>query len=96
MQTSFITMSVGLVAIAAAMPAMLAPRQTVFTCSAGSAECCSVDVLGLADLDCAPPPTIPTNATDFSNICAAIGQIDMCCDIPILGQGLICAAPTSD
>jgi hypothetical protein len=88
MRTSFMTLF-GLVAIAAAVPAK---RQTTL-CGSGTAQCCSVDVLGVADLNCANPPTLPANGTDFQNICAAIGQIDMCCDIPILGQGLLCTAP---
>ncbi|KAG0649972.1 Cryparin [Hyphodiscus hymeniophilus] len=92
MRTSFITLT-GLVAVAMAMPANLVQRQ-VFTCGSGSLECCDVDVLGIADLDCESPPSTPTDLADFVSICAAVGKIDMCCDLPILGQGLICTSPS--
>jgi hypothetical protein len=57
MRTSFITL-LGLFASAMASPAM---RRQLSVCSTGSPQCCSVDVLGVADLDCAarklfPPP----------------------------------------
>ncbi|TVY34300.1 Cryparin [Lachnellula subtilissima] len=91
MRTSFVTLF-GLAATVAAIPARVMERQTTL-CSSGTAQCCSVDVLGVADLDCANPPTLPANGTDFANICAAEGQIDMCCLIPILDQGLLCQVP---
>lgn len=37
--------------LAVAVPAV-ASRQTVFACGTGTAQCCDVDVLGIADLDC--------------------------------------------
>ncbi|OTA55654.1 hydrophobin 2 [Hypoxylon sp. EC38] len=51
-------------------------RQTYTPCTGlyGTSQCCATDVLGVADLDCANPPSVPANATDFTNICAAIGQ----------------------
>ncbi|PQE33816.1 hypothetical protein CJF32_00011057 [Rutstroemia sp. NJR-2017a WRK4] len=76
-----------------AMPATLTTRQ-VGLCSAGTAQCCDVNVLGLADLDCETPPSVPTDIPDFNAICASVGKIDMCCDIPILEQGLICSSPS--
>ncbi|TVY16441.1 Cryparin [Lachnellula arida] len=91
MRTSFVTLF-GLAASVAAVPAMLGARQTT-VCSSGTAQCCSVDVLGVADLDCANPPSVPTNGTEFQTICAAEGQIDMCCILPILDQGIICSTP---
>lgn len=51
MRTSFITLF-GLAASVAAIPARVMERQTTL-CSSGTAQCCSVDVLGVADLDCA-------------------------------------------
>ncbi|KAI0520700.1 fungal hydrophobin-domain-containing protein [Xylaria bambusicola] len=58
-----------------------------------SAQCCSTDVLGLADLDCASVPAIPTSASEFRSICAASGQRARCCVIPIAGQALLCNTP---
>ncbi|KAJ9603432.1 hypothetical protein H2200_012210 [Cladophialophora chaetospira] len=83
--------------LASPMPgkSMLVDRQAVDVCTgtSNSAVCCATDVLGVADLDCAPPPTAPTSVDDFTDICAAIGQRARCCLLPILEQGLICSAP---
>ncbi|KAJ2895849.1 beta ketoadipyl CoA thiolase [Zalerion maritima] len=70
-------------------------RQTYDPCSGlyDSAQCCATDVLGIADLDCGDPPEVPTNATDFSAVCAAIGQRARCCVLPILDQGILCNTP---
>lgn len=38
----------------------------------GTAQCCATDVLGVADLNCADPPTVPTNASDFQAECSAM------------------------
>ncbi|KAF2405296.1 hypothetical protein EJ06DRAFT_20090 [Trichodelitschia bisporula] len=75
--------------------ALLYPRQAAVLCSGttGNPQCCATDVLGLADLNCANPPTTPMNTTNFVNICSAIGQQAECCAIPILGQALICQKP---
>ncbi|KAI1760420.1 Cerato-ulmin hydrophobin family, partial [Hypoxylon sp. FL1150] len=71
-------------------------RQTYTPCSGlyGTAQCCATDVLGVADLDCANPPTTPTDADNFSAVCAAIGQKARCCVLPILGQDVLCETPT--
>jgi hypothetical protein len=58
-----------------------------------SALCCATDVLGLADLDCAPPPKVPTSSSDFQAVCTAIGQRPRCCLAPLLGQALVCQTP---
>ncbi|KAH8663009.1 Cerato-ulmin hydrophobin family [Tricladium varicosporioides] len=75
------------------MPANLDSRQAIL-CTSGTAQCCDVDVLGVADLDCETPPTLPANITDFNNICAGVGKIDMCCILPILNQGILCSSPS--
>jgi len=54
----------------------------------GSAQCCATDVLGVADLDCGLPPTIPTSADSFSATCSTIGQRARCCVLPI-----VCLSP---
>ncbi|KAI1334945.1 Cerato-ulmin hydrophobin family [Xylariaceae sp. FL0016] len=85
-----------------ASAAMAAPaneldtRQTYTACSGlyGTSQCCATDVLGVADLDCANPPTVPTSADNFSSICSAIGQRARCCVLPILEQGVLCETPT--
>ncbi|KAK4071596.1 fungal hydrophobin [Trichoderma aggressivum f. europaeum] len=65
-------------------------------CSPGllsNPQCCATDVLGVADLNCAVPSTVPRNAADFQKICASVGQRPRCCAIPILGQALLCDTP---
>ncbi|TLD33616.1 hypothetical protein PspLS_00262 [Pyricularia sp. CBS 133598] len=58
-----------------------------------SAQCCATDVLGVADLDCAVPSTLPTSASSFTNICAELGQRARCCVLPVAGQAVLCQAP---
>ncbi|KAI1198030.1 Cerato-ulmin hydrophobin family [Nemania serpens] len=103
MQFSIITAALfAAVALAAPAPAAvsestpgLESRQVIPLCSGltGTAQCCATDVLGLADLDCANPPTVPASAADFGAVCAAIGQRARCCALPVLGQDLICGTP---
>ncbi|KAI1182992.1 Cerato-ulmin hydrophobin family [Nemania serpens] len=102
MQFSLITMTTLFAAVALAIPAPApAPadaerRQAAAPLCSGltsTLQCCATDVLGVADLDCANPPTVPTTPADFSAVCSAIGQRARCCAIPILGQDLICGTP---
>ncbi|RDL42077.1 Uncharacterized protein BP5553_02056 [Venustampulla echinocandica] len=94
MKTSFMTLF-GLVASILAMPATRLNSRQAGLCSSALATplCCDVDVLGVADLDCAPPASQPTDLQSFNDICAADGKINMCCVLPILGQALVCQAP---
>lgn len=77
-------------ALALAASVMAIPveeRQVPYTpCSGlyGTAQCCATDVLGVADLDCANPSSTPTDAANFSAVCAAIGQRARCCVLPIV------------
>ncbi|KAJ9620925.1 hypothetical protein H2203_007511 [Taxawa tesnikishii (nom. ined.)] len=80
-------------ALASAIPALSERQTAVCTGSEPSAVCCATDVLGLADLNCATPPTAPTSVDDFRSICAAIGQQARCCLLPVLEQALVCSAP---
>ncbi|KAI1759601.1 cerato-ulmin [Hypoxylon sp. FL1150] len=57
------------------------------------AQCCSTDVLGVADLDCATVSETPTSAASFEEICAAGGQRARCCLLPVLGQDVLCETP---
>ncbi|KAI1744450.1 hydrophobin 2 [Xylaria scruposa] len=56
-------------------------------------QCCATDVLGVADLDCHSPSSVPSDVTNFRNICAAGGQRARCCVIPVLGQAVLCQTP---
>ncbi|KAK7219795.1 hypothetical protein V2G26_007798 [Clonostachys chloroleuca] len=58
-----------------------------------SVNCCSVDVIGVADIECDTPTKIPTDAQSFSNICASVGKRARCCILPLLGQALVCMTP---
>ncbi|KAI1415524.1 Cerato-ulmin hydrophobin family [Hypoxylon sp. FL1857] len=80
--------------VALAAPAV-EERQAYVPCSGlyGTAQCCATDVLGVADLDCANPPSVPTDAATFTSICSAIGQRARCCVLPILGQDVLCQTP---
>ncbi|KAK2614873.1 hypothetical protein N8I77_001665 [Diaporthe amygdali] len=82
--------------VALSSPVEVQDRQVYIPCSGlyGTAQCCATDVLGVADLDCADPPTVPTNASDFQAECADIGQRARCCVLPILEQGVLCNTPT--
>ncbi|KAI6091283.1 Cerato-ulmin hydrophobin family [Hypoxylon rubiginosum] len=88
------------IAIIFAGVALAAPtveeRQVYTPCSGlyGTSQCCATDVLGVADLDCANPPEVPTDADNFSAVCSAIGQRARCCVLPILGQDVLCETPT--
>ncbi|KAI1035108.1 hypothetical protein LB503_011670 [Fusarium chuoi] len=59
----------------------------------GNPECCSLDVLGVADVECDSPTESPTDAADFQAICAASGKRARCCVLPVLGQALVCLTP---
>lgn len=67
-------------------PVEVQERQLYIPCSGlyGTAQCCATDVLGVADLNCADPPTVPTNASEFQAECSAIGQQARCCVLPIV------------
>ncbi|KAL8420632.1 hypothetical protein RB594_003426 [Gaeumannomyces avenae] len=51
-----------------------------------SLQCCATDVLGLANLDCAPPTKVPTSAADFKATCATGGQRARCCVLPVVSS----------
>ncbi|KAI1214264.1 Cerato-ulmin hydrophobin family [Annulohypoxylon truncatum] len=94
MQFSIAALATIFAGLAVAAPAV-EERQTYTPCSGlyGTAQCCATDVLGVADLDCANPPAVPTDASNFSSECAAIGQRARCCVLPILEQGVLCQTP---
>ncbi|KAM3065158.1 hypothetical protein ACMFMG_010355 [Clarireedia jacksonii] len=74
------------------MPAALSARQDGL-CASGTPQCCDVDVLSLAALNCETPPTVPTDIPNFNTICSDVGKANLCCLLPILEQGLICTSP---
>jgi hypothetical protein len=69
----------------------LEARQAAPICLGAEAtpQCCAVNVLDLADLNCAPPPTTPTSQAQFRAECAAIGQQAQCCVLPIVSSSEI-------
>ncbi|OAA82275.1 Trihydrophobin [Akanthomyces lecanii RCEF 1005] len=54
-------------------------------------QCCSTDVLGVADLDCSSPSS-HSGPKAFGASCAAVGKQARCCVLPILGQSVLCQA----
>lgn len=94
MQFSILTtITLAASAVASAIPAMEARQSPVCLGTYGNAQCCATDVLGVADLNCFNPPSTPTSAANFRDICAAQGQQAKCCALPVLGQALICEDP---
>ncbi|KAF1848657.1 uncharacterized protein K460DRAFT_260301, partial [Cucurbitaria berberidis CBS 394.84] len=75
----------------AALAAPVVEERQVGLCASGTPVCCATDILNLANLDCAPPPTTPSNVNTFISTCADKGQQAKCCLVPILGQALICS-----
>lgn len=63
---------------------LLFAYSTPLVYSYSNAQCCATDVLGVADLDCADPPTVPSNATAFQADCATMGLSARCCVLPIV------------
>ncbi|CAK7230464.1 hypothetical protein SCUCBS95973_007583 [Sporothrix curviconia] len=55
-------------------------------------QCCAVDALGVASLDCANPSAVPTSADNFAAICGS--KEPQCCALSLLGIALLCEAPT--
>ncbi|KAM0464504.1 hypothetical protein ACHAPV_002330 [Trichoderma viride] len=92
-----------LAAAAAAAPSVdsngngVARRQAAPFCPPGLLysvpQCCDVDVLGVADLDCVAPPSGPSKCKTFKGICSSIGREPKCCVLPIAGQALLCTDP---
>jgi len=90
------TILAALIPLAMAYPYFDTRQVPYIPCSGtySNAECCATDVLGLADLDCANPPSTPSSMTNFTAVCSAIGQRARCCALPVLGQALLCQNPT--
>ncbi|KAI3327049.1 cerato-ulmin [Xylariaceae sp. AK1471] len=56
-------------------------------------QCCATDVLGVADLNCQSPPSVPSSPSAFQSICAGFGDRARCCVLPVLGQAVLCETP---
>ncbi|KAL3588196.1 hypothetical protein FPOAC2_14095 [Fusarium poae] len=59
------------------------------------AQCCSAGVGDIVDVDCANPTIAPTSINSFKANCTSIGKRARCCNIPILGLGVLCQSPDS-
>ncbi|KAI4850908.1 hypothetical protein E4T44_02467 [Aureobasidium sp. EXF-8845] len=87
---SILTMTV--IASAAATPIM--ERQTASSLCGplDTPQCCSTDVLGLADLGCSAVPNTITTTSNFTSYCAAKGDTARCCVLSLLGTaGVVCS-----
>lgn len=95
MHASFITAILACAAAVVALPTENtgAPQPLCPPGLYSNPECCATDVLGIADLDCAPPPVVPWDIVQFDQICASEGQRARCCAIPVAGQAVLCEAP---
>ncbi|KAH8930004.1 hydrophobin [Atractiella rhizophila] len=64
-----------------------------YECAHGVPQCCAVDVLGVADLDCHSPHDSPTSKANFQQTCSKVGQQAKCCTLPVAGQAVLCHDP---
>nr|ABS59376.1 hydrophobin [Trichoderma virens] len=55
--------------------------------------CCAVDVLGVASLDCQPPPGPVNSSEDLQQQCRSVGLESKCCALSLLGQAIGCTNP---
>nr|CAD58391.1 cerato-ulmin [Ophiostoma novo-ulmi] len=59
-----------------------------------SPQCCNTDILGVANLDCHGPPSVPTSPSQFQASCVADGgRSARCCTLSLLGLALVCTDP---
>ncbi|KAL1801465.1 hypothetical protein ACET3X_001807 [Alternaria dauci] len=52
--------------------------------------CCQLDVLGVANLNCANAGTGIETTEDFEAVCAESGTTAQCCVLPLGADGLLC------
>ena len=84
----FLTVITTLFASVALAAPVVEDRQVYIPCTGlyGSAQCCATDVLGIANLDCGQPPSVPADPSEFQATCASIGQRARCCVLPIVSD----------
>ncbi|KAK8243752.1 fungal hydrophobin-domain-containing protein [Phyllosticta capitalensis] len=63
-------------------------------CSSGTALCCQLDVIGVADATCVTPSATLTNVTEFQDYCADNGRTAECCTVSVGIAGLLCTPAT--
>ncbi|KAM0458062.1 hypothetical protein ACHAO4_002784 [Trichoderma viride] len=77
--------------------ALFATGALASVCSTGiysNPQCCGVNILGVAALDCHTPRVDVLNGPIFQAVCAAEGgKQAVCCAIPVAGQDLLCEEP---
>ncbi|PNP37248.1 hypothetical protein TGAMA5MH_10817 [Trichoderma gamsii] len=57
-------------------------------------QCCGVNILGVAALDCHTPRANVLTGPGFEAVCAAEGGKEAaCCVVPVAGQNLLCEKP---
>ncbi|KAK5991498.1 Cryparin [Cladobotryum mycophilum] len=56
-------------------------------------QCCKVNALGVASLDCVNPPEGPNKCKSFQAVCAKISRQPQCCVLPVAGQAVLCQKP---
>ncbi|KAK8168428.1 fungal hydrophobin-domain-containing protein [Phyllosticta citrichinensis] len=63
-------------------------------CSSGTALCCQLDAIGVADATCVTPSATLTNVTEFQEYCADNGRTAECCTVSVGIAGLLCTPAT--
>ncbi|KFY04753.1 hypothetical protein O988_00546 [Pseudogymnoascus sp. VKM F-3808] len=56
----------------------------------GQPQCCSIDVLGVADLGCNAPDEVPRDFNDLKQICSKSAAEAKCCTYDVVSQELLC------
>ncbi|KIW01453.1 hypothetical protein, variant 2 [Verruconis gallopava] len=86
-----------LLASVAAVSALPQTQASYTPCSTGQPLCCGLGPNGQPDLNCVTPPSTPGSKTDFTQICAKLGQQPICCTSgPVSGgQATGCQAPNN-
>ncbi|UNI17131.1 hypothetical protein JDV02_003507 [Purpureocillium takamizusanense] len=47
-------------------------------------QCCAINVLGVANLDCDSPTEYPRDADHFREVCSKRGKFARCCVLPVV------------
>ncbi|KAH7068686.1 fungal hydrophobin-domain-containing protein [Paraphoma chrysanthemicola] len=72
-------------------PATLVERQSGVCGALATPSCCQLDVLGVADLNCANAGPV-SSTEEFKTLCAETGTSAQCCVLPLGGDALVCTS----
>ncbi|CZS90720.1 uncharacterized protein RAG0_13886 [Rhynchosporium agropyri] len=82
-----------LAATAFANPFDLETRRDKVCNKISTAQCCSVNDFGVANLECESPSKKPRNVKKFKKYCGKKGKVPACCAPSANGDGPVCTGP---